>query len=122
MEVQDYFKAWCCKNLTPKLSHSSAIFTLSRLEEEGNLDAAFDLGNRKVAEQLTDVLAHIQATTDPATIFALIIDGKALAHALNPQNRRTLVQARERSSCFLLLALFHINSPAPGSSQSHTFL
>lgn len=68
------------------------------LEDAGRLEEAEALARAAVREQLGDALRRITEETAPPGGHALIIDGKALLHALGDDTKDSLLAVR----CFYL--------------------
>lgn len=62
------------------------------LEEQGKMQAAYDLSHTKIQAQLADVLKDMAERPGDEQDNALIIDGKALLHALNPDTKAKLLE------------------------------
>ena len=73
----------------------TAVLQVSALEDSGRLDEAEALARASVKEQLGDALRRMAGGDPPPPGgHALIIDGKALTHALGDDTKDSLLAVR----------------------------
>lgn len=72
------------------------------------MQEAAKLAHDKVLQQLNDALAHMKGNEGEGTDNALIIDGKALGHALAEDARSQLLAVR---SCLMSTAILTLIAP-----------
>lgn len=62
------------------------------LEDQGKLQEAYDLAHNQIQAQLDDVLKDMEGQSEDDQDNALVIDGKALLHALTSDTKARLLQ------------------------------